>query len=88
MILSPRSARLVPRELDGALRARALASPHAATTHPRSAFQEAFACVGKCGSVSVERDRTPSWEPFNDRRALYFVEFMCLFNELIGSNYN
>lgn len=42
MILTPRSARLVPRE-----HARARAPPTAR-------FKEALSCVGKCGSVSVQ----------------------------------
>lgn len=47
MILTPRSARLVPRELT---RAPPLLPP----LPPSTRFEEALACVGKCGSVSVQ----------------------------------
>lgn len=48
MILTPRSARLVPRELTRA--------------PPSARFKEDLACVGKCGSVSVQTDSHPAWE--------------------------
>lgn len=53
MIVTPRSARLVPRELT-----RASSPP------PLARFKEALACVGKCGSVSVQSDADPAWELF------------------------
>ena len=58
MILSPRSARLVPRDLTRA--------------PPSARFKEVLACVGKCGSVSVQSDSQPAWELFNNKRTVLF----------------